>query len=174
MCGPRDYIFPKWPARLFELDTPDLEQPEKSNQTFPPGHKMVTYPSTKQAKEKVACVGLSRSLGQSLRHVGVHYPAERYLQGCLEVARLCAHESIADAAVNGLPTPVAVDQCAAKYLEEAVRSFPAMWSRCRSSHADDTFRRQLPVFRVVRCSSVHCFQTRIIVELFCCTRAPIE
>ncbi|GFV03185.1 hypothetical protein TNCV_4017821 [Trichonephila clavipes] len=28
-------------------------------------------------------------------------------------------------------------------------------------HPDVTFRRAFPVFRVVRCSSVHCFQTRI-------------
>ncbi|GFW24336.1 uncharacterized protein TNCV_605831 [Trichonephila clavipes] len=34
-----------------------------------------------------------------------------------------------------ISTPVAVDQRAANYLEEAVRSFTAMQSRCRSSHA---------------------------------------
>ncbi|GFU56580.1 uncharacterized protein TNCV_1407201 [Trichonephila clavipes] len=28
-------------------------------------------------QEKVACVGLNRSLEQSLQHVGVHYPTER-------------------------------------------------------------------------------------------------
>ncbi|GFT36324.1 uncharacterized protein TNCV_3464761 [Trichonephila clavipes] len=68
-----------------------------------------------------------------------------------------------------ISTPVAVDQRAANCLKEAVRSFTVMWSRCRSSRADVTFRRPLPVFRVVRCLSVHCFQTRIIVELFRCT-----
>ncbi|GFU22093.1 hypothetical protein TNCV_4300741 [Trichonephila clavipes] len=36
-----------------------------------------TYPVNKQSKEEVAYAGLNRSLEQSLRHVGVHYPAER-------------------------------------------------------------------------------------------------
>ncbi|GFX57806.1 uncharacterized protein TNCV_943661 [Trichonephila clavipes] len=72
-----------------------------------------------------------------------------------------------------ISTPVAVDQRAANCLEEAARSFTAMWSRCRSSHSDVTFRRSLPVLPIVRCSLVHCFQTRITVELFRCTRAPI-
>ncbi|GFX03789.1 uncharacterized protein TNCV_2113611 [Trichonephila clavipes] len=70
-------------------------------------------------------------------------------------------------------TPVAVDQRAVNCLEEAVRLFTAMRNRCRSSRTDITSRRPLPVFRVVRYSSVHCFQTRITVELFRCTRAPI-
>ncbi|GFU62680.1 transposable element Tcb1 transposase [Trichonephila clavipes] len=48
-----------------------------------------------------------------------------------------------------------------------------MWSRCRSLLADLTFLRPLPIFGVVRCSSFHCFKTRLIVELFRCTRAPI-
>ncbi|GFV51306.1 hypothetical protein TNCV_2174911 [Trichonephila clavipes] len=43
----------------------------------------------------------------------------------------------------------------------------------RSSCADVSFRRPRLVFRVVWCSSVHCFQTHITVELFRCTRAPI-
>ncbi|GFV61247.1 uncharacterized protein TNCV_500391 [Trichonephila clavipes] len=72
-----------------------------------------------------------------------------------------------------LVKPVAVDQRAANCLEETVRSFPAMRSRCRSSRTDVTFRHPLPVFRVVRCSSEHCFLTHITVELFRCTRAPI-
>ncbi|GFU58275.1 uncharacterized protein TNCV_4589541 [Trichonephila clavipes] len=55
----------------------------------------------------------------------------------------------------GISTPVAVDQRAANFLEETVRSFTAMRSSCRSSRADVTFRRPLSVFRVVRCSSVH-------------------
>ncbi|GFY12180.1 uncharacterized protein TNCV_3097341 [Trichonephila clavipes] len=104
--------------------------------------------------------------------------------GANQLARLCAHEPIADAAIDGSPrrrridiadisTPVAADQRAAKCLEEAVLSFTAMHSRCRSSRADITLSRPLPVFRVVRCSSVHCFQARITVELFSCTRAPI-
>ncbi|GFV67625.1 hypothetical protein TNCV_4623051 [Trichonephila clavipes] len=75
--------------------------------------------------------------------------------GANQLARLYAHEPIADTAVDGLPTPVAVNQRAVNCLEEAVRSFTAMWSRCRSSRADITFLHLLPVLRVVRCSSVH-------------------
>ncbi|GFT28907.1 uncharacterized protein TNCV_3585951 [Trichonephila clavipes] len=68
---------------------------------------------------------------------------------------------------------VAVDQRASNYLEETVWSFTAMQSRCRLSCADVTFRCPLPVFLVVRCSSIHCLQTRNTVELFHCTQAPI-
>ncbi|GFU68038.1 uncharacterized protein TNCV_2823811 [Trichonephila clavipes] len=92
--------------------------------------------------------------------------------GANQIARVCAHGPIADAAIDGLPTPVAVDQRAANCLEEAVLSFTVMRNRCRSSCPDVTFRHPLPVFRVVRCSSVHCFQTRITVELFLCLRTP--
>ncbi|GFV96703.1 hypothetical protein TNCV_3387961 [Trichonephila clavipes] len=49
-----------------------------------------------------------------------------------------------------------------------------MRSRCLSSYADVTFRRPLSGFQVVQCSSVHCFQTRITVELFHRTRCAIE
>ncbi|GFS63048.1 uncharacterized protein TNCV_3743081 [Trichonephila clavipes] len=73
-----------------------------------------------------------------------------------------------------ISTPVVVDQSDANCLEQAVRSFTTMRSRCRSSHADVTFRYTLPVFPVIRHSSIHRFQTRITVELFRCTRAPIE
>ncbi|GFX94019.1 uncharacterized protein TNCV_3413811 [Trichonephila clavipes] len=48
-----------------------------------------------------------------------------------------------------ISTNVSVDQCSANCLEEAVRSFTAMRSRCRSSRAVVTFRHPLPVFRVV-------------------------
>ncbi|GFX43614.1 uncharacterized protein TNCV_510631 [Trichonephila clavipes] len=72
-----------------------------------------------------------------------------------------------------ISTPVAVDRRGANCLEEALRLFPDMRSRCRSSRADVTFRRPLPVFQVVRCSSVHCFETRNTVEMFRCPRAPI-
>ncbi|GFU56546.1 uncharacterized protein TNCV_2773261 [Trichonephila clavipes] len=72
-----------------------------------------------------------------------------------------------------ISTHVGVDKRAANCLDEAVRSFTATRSICRSSRADVSFRRLLTVVRVVRGSSVHCFQTRITVELFCCTRAPI-
>ncbi|GFV55302.1 uncharacterized protein TNCV_5010491 [Trichonephila clavipes] len=53
--------------------------------------------------------------------------------------------------------PVAVDQRAANCLEEAERSFAAIWSRCRSSRTDVTFRRPLTIFRVIRSLLVHCF-----------------
>ncbi|GFY14408.1 hypothetical protein TNCV_1021731 [Trichonephila clavipes] len=43
-----------------------------------PTSQLATYPVNKQAEEKVACVGLNKSLVQSLQHVGVHYPAEIY------------------------------------------------------------------------------------------------
>ncbi|GFX58274.1 uncharacterized protein TNCV_4050321 [Trichonephila clavipes] len=56
-----------------------------------------------------------------------------------------------------ISTSVAVDQRAANFLEEAVRSLTAMRSRCRSSRTDVTSRHKLIVFRVVRSSSVHCF-----------------
>ncbi|GFW53679.1 uncharacterized protein TNCV_4815801 [Trichonephila clavipes] len=72
-----------------------------------------------------------------------------------------------------ISTPVAVDQLAANCLEEAVRSFTTMRSRCRLSYADVTFCHPLSVFRFVRNSSVRCFKTRITGELFRCTRAPI-
>ncbi|GFV46555.1 hypothetical protein TNCV_3161121 [Trichonephila clavipes] len=42
-----------------------------------------------------------------------------------------------------ISTPVAVDQRAANSLGEVVRSFPIMWSICRSSRAN-VFRRPLP------------------------------
>ncbi|GFV23755.1 hypothetical protein TNCV_959491 [Trichonephila clavipes] len=44
----------------------------------------MTYPANKLAKEEVACVGLNRSLEESLQHVGVHYPAEKQFKGCLK------------------------------------------------------------------------------------------
>ncbi|GFV42431.1 uncharacterized protein TNCV_3646671 [Trichonephila clavipes] len=43
------------------------------------------------------------------------------------------HQRIEEADIS---TPVAVDQHGDNYLEEAVRSFTAMRSRCRSSRAD--------------------------------------
>ncbi|GFX29384.1 uncharacterized protein TNCV_3997601 [Trichonephila clavipes] len=45
-----------------------------------------------------------------------------------------------------ISTHVAVDQRVTNCLEEAVRSFTAMWSRCRSSRVDVTFRRPLLIF----------------------------
>ncbi|GFU00448.1 uncharacterized protein TNCV_4259401 [Trichonephila clavipes] len=60
-----------------------------------------------------------------------------------------------------ISTLVAVDQRATNCLEGAVRSLTAMLIRCRTSRADVTFRHPLPVLRIVRYLSVHCFQTRI-------------
>ena len=48
-----------------------------------------------------------------------------------------------------------------------------MRSRCRSVRAKFIFRRPLPIFRVVRCSSIYCFQTRTTVGLFHCTQAVL-
>ncbi|GFV95872.1 hypothetical protein TNCV_1729221 [Trichonephila clavipes] len=68
-----------------------------------------TYPANKKAKEEVVCAGLNRNVEQSLQHVGVHYPAERYLQNLKrqlsanQLAKLCSHEPISDAAVYDLP-----------------------------------------------------------------------
>ncbi|GFY05693.1 uncharacterized protein TNCV_4403601 [Trichonephila clavipes] len=47
-----------------------------ADQLNPPCAQQPTYPANKQSKEEVACVGLNRSLEQSLQHMGVHYPAE--------------------------------------------------------------------------------------------------
>ncbi|GFW64396.1 uncharacterized protein TNCV_274201 [Trichonephila clavipes] len=74
---------------------------------------------------------------------------------------------------DDISKPVEVEKRATNCLEEAEWSFTATRSRCRSSRADITFRHPLPVFHVVRCLFVHCFQTRINVELSRCTRAPI-
>ncbi|GFT82812.1 uncharacterized protein TNCV_4433851 [Trichonephila clavipes] len=64
-----------------------------------------------------------------------------------------------------ISTPVTIYHRAAYCLDEGVPSSPTMWSRCGSSRADVTFRRPLSVFRIVPCSSVHCIQSRITVEL---------
>ncbi|GFT12458.1 uncharacterized protein TNCV_4336211 [Trichonephila clavipes] len=86
-----------------------------------------------------------------------------------ERQQLCRRRRVDEADIS---IPVAVEQCAVNCLEEAVRSFTVMRSRCQSSRADVTFRRPQPVFQVARCSSGHCFQTRITVSPNC-TRAPI-
>ncbi|GFW82933.1 uncharacterized protein TNCV_2209851 [Trichonephila clavipes] len=91
--------------------------------------------------------------------------------GILERSPRCSrHRRIDEADIN---TPVAVDQCDVNCLEEAVRSFTAIRTRCLSSRADVTFLRPLPVFRVVKCRLVSCFQTRITVEPFRSARAAI-
>ncbi|GFW31632.1 uncharacterized protein TNCV_4683051 [Trichonephila clavipes] len=84
--------------------------------------------------------------------------------------RCCRHQRIDEADIN---TPVSEDQRAVNCMEEVVQSFIAMRTRCPESSTVVTFLHPLPVFRVVRCSSVYCFQTRITVELFRCTRAVI-
>ncbi|GFU88172.1 uncharacterized protein TNCV_845651 [Trichonephila clavipes] len=83
-------------------------------------------------------------------------------------SRCSRHRRIDEADIS---TSVAVGQCVVNCLEEAIRSFTVMRKRCRSSHVVVTFRRPLSIFRVVRCSSVHCFQIHITVEMFHCTRA---
>ena len=104
-----------------------------------------------------------------LEHLLILLCIRRRGGGCIK-APLPAVHVVADVEELTKPTctPVAVDQRAANCLEEAVRSFTAMRNRHRSSGADINFRRPLPVFRVVRCSSVHCFQTRNTMELFRC------
>ncbi|GFV47307.1 uncharacterized protein TNCV_4829631 [Trichonephila clavipes] len=92
-------------------------------------------------------------------------------KGTLARNRRCSGRRRIDEA--DISTLVTVDQRVANCLEEAVQPFTAMRSRCRSSRADVTLRHPLPVFQVVRCLSVHCFQTRITVEMFHNTRAPI-
>ncbi|GFX89856.1 uncharacterized protein TNCV_1535031 [Trichonephila clavipes] len=64
-------------------------------------------------------------------------------------------------------TPVEVDQRATKCLEQAAWSLTVIRSRCCLSRAEIFFRRPLPIFIVVRCSLVDCFQIRVNVELFC-------
>ena len=82
------------------------------------------------------------------------------------LASLCPHKSIAEAAIDGLSwggsciepslhaineadnsTFVAFDQCASNCLEEAVRSFTTMWSRCRSSRTYVAFRSALTFYK---------------------------
>ncbi|GFW49457.1 hypothetical protein TNCV_3059641 [Trichonephila clavipes] len=88
----------------------------------------------------------------------------------------CRRRSQCAANVDKLtkPTLVAVDQRAVNCLEEAVRSFTAMRSRCRSSPAGVTFRRPLPGFP--SCSvlvgpllpnSHHCGTVRLHTSSYC-------
>ncbi|GFX34993.1 uncharacterized protein TNCV_2329331 [Trichonephila clavipes] len=71
----------------------------------------------------------------------------------------------------GIITPVEVDQCADNCLREAERLLTAIRSKCRPSCADITFHRPLPVFRVVRCSSVpnlqHCRTVPLHTSSYC-------
>ncbi|GFV31645.1 uncharacterized protein TNCV_692191 [Trichonephila clavipes] len=73
-----------------------------------------------------------------------------------------------------ISTPVVVDQRAANCLKEAVRSSTVMRSRCQSSRSDVTFRRPLPVFRAIRCSSCpllpnthHCVPVPLHMSSYC-------
>ena len=65
-----------------------------------------------------------------------------------------------------ISTPVEIDQFTDNCLKKAVRSFTAMQSRCRLSCSDITFRRLLPVFRVVLFSSVHFFEIASLCNYF--------
>ncbi|GFX68289.1 uncharacterized protein TNCV_2816641 [Trichonephila clavipes] len=103
--------------------------------------------ATRQRQEKV-CHLVNSSTRRSRRWFAVR---EILYKGTLTRNPWCSrHRRIDEADISTL---VAVDQCAANYLEEAVRSFPVIPSRCRSSRADITFRRPLPVFRIVRWST---------------------
>ncbi|GFT70763.1 uncharacterized protein TNCV_2490991 [Trichonephila clavipes] len=73
-------------------------------------------------------------------------PLMVYREGILHKGPLarnpwCSRRRRIDAAE--ISTPVTVDQRAATCLEDAVRSFTAMRSRCRSSRADVIFHRPL-------------------------------
>ncbi|GFW14652.1 uncharacterized protein TNCV_1561151 [Trichonephila clavipes] len=70
-------------------------------------------------------------------------------------------------------TPAALDQCALNCLEEAVHAVKDIRAGVDRRGADVTFRHPLPVLRVVRCSSIHCFQIRNAMELFRCQRDAI-
>ncbi|PRD35158.1 UNVERIFIED_CONTAM: hypothetical protein NCL1_12441 [Trichonephila clavipes] len=65
------------PAKVRILKLQDVDHERDADQPNPPRAQWATYPSNKQTKEEVACVGLNKSHEQSLQHVGVHYPAER-------------------------------------------------------------------------------------------------
>ncbi|GFU74999.1 transposable element Tcb2 transposase [Trichonephila clavipes] len=142
-------------------------------------------------------------LPQEMLHQLVLSMQRRQL-GANQLSRLSAHEPIPDTARRGFPVkgilykgtlacnprcskrrrideadismPVALDQRATNFLEEAVRSFTAMRSRCRLSHADVILHRPLPVFRFREsCSVLICsLHTRITLELFHCTRALLR
>ena len=106
--------------------------------------------------------------------LAISLPGSQFLMSPLQMqATLVCREGDKRIHEPDISTPVAVDQRAANCQEEASRLFRAMWSRCQSSLADITFRHPLPVFRFVRCSSVHCFQTTITLKLFHCTRAAV-
>ncbi|GFX88842.1 uncharacterized protein TNCV_2575491 [Trichonephila clavipes] len=62
-------------VRLLKLK--DADQERDANQPNPTRSQWATYPANKPAMEEVACVGLNRSLGQSLEHLGMYYPIER-------------------------------------------------------------------------------------------------
>ncbi|GFW99610.1 uncharacterized protein TNCV_3418431 [Trichonephila clavipes] len=133
-------------------------------------HKLKRDSSEKRTWCQSACQALcSSALCRPSRRLFV--VREILYKGTLARNLRCRRrQRIDEAEIN---TPIAVDQRAADCLEEAVWLITAMWSRHRSSRADVTFFRPLPFFRVVRCSSVHCFQTRITVKLFRCPRASI-
>ncbi|GFW12627.1 hypothetical protein TNCV_818791 [Trichonephila clavipes] len=68
---------PLGPAKVCLLKLQYANPKRDTDQPIPTRAQEATYPANKQAKEEVACVGLIRSLEQFLRHMSVHYPAER-------------------------------------------------------------------------------------------------
>ena len=83
VCGKEFYIAPYAPVgRLLKLQDGDHEQ--DTDQPNPTRAQQVTYPANKQVKEEVAYFELNKILKQYLKHVNVHYPAERQLQECPE------------------------------------------------------------------------------------------
>ncbi|GFW12723.1 uncharacterized protein TNCV_3884331 [Trichonephila clavipes] len=101
------------------------------------------------------------------------FPVRRILYKGILVRniRCSRHQQIDEADIS---TSVAIDPRAANCLEESCTVFYRQRTRSQSSRANPTFRRPLPVFGVVRFSSVHCLQIRSTVELFRSTRAAIE
>ncbi|PRD27031.1 UNVERIFIED_CONTAM: hypothetical protein NCL1_36449 [Trichonephila clavipes] len=64
-------------AKVRLLKRQDADHERDADQPNPTCAQSVTYPVKKQANEEVVCVGLNRSLEQSLQHVGMHYSARR-------------------------------------------------------------------------------------------------
>ena len=69
-------------AKIRFLKLPEADHERDADEPNSTRTKWTTYPTNKQAKEEIACVGLDRSLEQCLQHVGLHYSAERSLQRC--------------------------------------------------------------------------------------------
>ncbi|GFV32594.1 hypothetical protein TNCV_2960041 [Trichonephila clavipes] len=71
-------LWKRIPYRMYaQLKLMDADHERDGDDLNPTRAQKTTYTVNKLAKEKVACVGLNRSLEQSLEHMGVLYPAER-------------------------------------------------------------------------------------------------